>query len=274
MKKSDKFIHAAGQLDNFSCPVCHGPLHHQQPALVCPNRHSYNINKKGFVSFLSAPVDTCYDAALFQARRRVFDFGFFDDVCNCIDSILGDAPHRILDAGCGEGWYLDRLLAGHDNRCGAGIDISRDAIQIATSLPCCAAWCVADLRRLPFRSHSFTAILDILTPADYTLFRELLAEDGLLIKVYPGHTYLREIREARGLPLYEDGKVDEYLRQKTTVLETHHIHRVFDITPDIWRSFVYMTPLNQDLDEAAKEALAANPSSTITMDMDVSVCRL
>jgi len=58
---------------------------------------------------------------------------------------------------------------------------------------------VGDLRRLPFADGTFSAVLDVMTPANYDEFRRVLSPDGMLVKVYPGQDYLREIRAARGM---------------------------------------------------------------------------
>ena len=153
------------------------------------------------------------------------------------------------------------------------MDISRDAIFQATNHPCTALWCVADLRRLPFRDGAFTAVLDVLTPASYDAFRRVLAPDGLLIKVYPGRDYLCELRESRGMPRYEEGQVEAYLREKTQVLQTEHVHHAYEVTPELWRDFVWMTPLNQDLSAEEKDALAARPAAHVTIDLYIAACR-
>ena len=274
LSKRDKLFLAAETLGSLICPVCRAPLTRAGDDLACPARHRLNVNRKGCLNVLSQQVDSCYDAALFDARRRVFAAGCYNAVVDAIEALLPEGKHRLLDAGCGDGWYLNALLARHPDWCGAGADISRDAIFRATDLPCTALWLVADLRRLPFADGSFTAVLDVLTPASYDEFRRVLAPDGLLIKVYPGSGYLRELRAARGMEPYEEGQVDAYLREKATVVGEQRVTVTHAVSDALWRDFVWMTPLMQDLSATEKDAIAAKNAGTVTIDLHVAACRL
>ena len=186
---------------------------------------------------------------------------------------FSDLPLRLLDAGCGEGYYLNTLLSAHPDWQGAGVDISREAIERATDWPCEALWCVADLGSLPFLDDSFTAVLDVLTPANYDEFRRVLSPDGMLVKVYPGQDYLREIRAARGMSAYEEGQVDAYLREKAQLVKAVRVHETLPVSPELWGDFVRMTPLNHDLSAAEKDALAQKADAHVTVDLHVALCR-
>jgi len=274
LSKREKLYQAAEGLVALRCPVCGGSLMRAGEDFACERRHRVNVNRKGCLNFLSAPVDSCYDAALFQARRRVFAAGCYQPVAEALEAMLPPGEQRLLDAGCGDGWYLNALLQKHADWQGAGVDISRDAILQATDQPCTALWCVGDLRKLPFRSGAFTAILDVLTPANYEEFRRVLAPDGLLLKVYPGSGYLREIRAARGMEPYAEGQVEAYLREKATIVEERRVTVSHAVTPELWRDFVWMTPLNQDLSDEEKEKLAQRPAETVTVDLHIAAVRL
>jgi len=272
--KREKLYQAAEALQVLRCPVCGGDMSRAGDDFACANKHRVNVNRKGCVNFLSSPVDSCYDAALFQARRRVFGAGCYLPVAETIEAMLPPGEHRLLDAGCGDGWYLNELLQRHEDWQGAGVDISRDAILQATDQPCTALWCAGDLRKLPFRDGVFTAILDVLTPANYDEFRRVLAPAGLLLKVYPGSGYLKEIRDARGMEPYAEGQVEAYLREKAQVVEERRVTMSHRVTPELWRDFVWMTPLNQDLTDDEKEALAQRSAETVTVDMHIAAVKL
>ncbi len=274
LSKREKLYQAAEGLNALRCPVCGGDLTRVGDDFACEKRHRVNVNRKGCLNFLSAPVDSCYDAALFQARRRVFAAGCYQPVAEALEAMLPQGEQRLLDAGCGDGWYLNALLEKHADWQGAGVDISRDAILQATDQPCTALWCVGDLRKLPFRGGAFTAVLDVLTPANYEEFRRVLAPDGLLLKVYPGSGYLREIRAARGMEPYAEGQVEAYLREKAQVVEERRVTVSHRVTPELWRDIVWMTPLNQDLTDEEKEALAQRPADTVTVDLHIAAVKL
>ena len=274
LSKREKLYQAAEGLQALRCTVCGGDMTRQGEEFVCPQGHRVNVNRKGCLNFLSAPVDSCYDAELFQARRRVFAAGCYQPVAHALEDMLPPEHQHLLDAGCGDGWYLNALLEKHDAWQGAGVDISRDAILQATDQPCRALWCVGDLRRLPFRDGAFTAVLDVLTPANYDEFRRVLAPGGLLLKVYPGSGYLREIRAARGMAPYAEGQVEAYLREKAEIVQEMRVTVSHPVTPELWRDFVWMTPLNQDLSAEEKQALAQRPAETVTVDLHIAAVKL
>lgn len=274
LSKRDKLFLAAGALGCLACPSCGQPLLRAGGDLACASGHRLNVNRKGCLNVLSAQVDSCYDADLFAARRRVFESGCYNAVAEAIEALLPAGDHRLLDAGCGDGWYLNTLLTRHNSWYGAGVDISRDAIFQATNHPCTALWCVGDLRRLPFRDGSFTAVLDVLTPANYDEFRRVLTPDGLLVKVYPGSGYLQELRSARGLSPYEEGQVDAYLREKACIVGETRVTVTHAVSDELWRDFVWMTPLMQDLSADEKNMIAARNTGTVTVDLHVTACRL
>ena len=274
LSKRDRLFAMAERLPVLRCPRCRQAMQRDGADFACARGHRVNVNRKGSLNFLSAPVDSCYDAALFEARRRVFASGCYDAVAQAVADLLPEDPQRILDAGCGDGWYLNALLAQHPDWLGAGIDISRDAIAQATEQPCPALWCVGDLRQLPFRDGAFTAVLDVLTPADYGEFRRVLAQNGVLVKVFPGTGYLKEIRLARGMQPYEEGRVEEYLRGKAQVLAARRVTLSMPVDAALWRDFVWMTPLNQDLSLEEKERLAAMPAGQVTIDLHVEAVAL
>lgn len=274
LSKRDKLFLAADQLACLTCPACSEVLTRKGDDFACAKGHRLNVNRKGCLNVLSQQADSCYDADLFTARNRVFQAGCYDAVINAIASLLPDGAHRLLDAGCGDGWYLNALLSRHEGWCGAGIDISRDAIFQATNHPCTALWVVGDLRRLPFADGSFTAVLDVLTPANYDEFRRILAPEGLLIKVYPGSGYLQELRAARGMAPYEEGQVDAYLREKAAIVDEQRVTVTHAVSDELWRDFVWMTPLMQDLSKDEKNLIAAKNAGSVTIDLHVAACRM
>lgn len=274
LSKRDKLYQAAERLDALACPKCGERMARSGDDFACGRGHRINVNRRGCINVLSKQSETYYDAALFDARWRILRAGFYAPVAEAIERMLGEGAQRLLDAGCGEGWYLDWLLGRHADWSGAGVDISRDAILRATDQACEAVWCVADLRSLPFADGAFTAVLDVLTPANYGEFRRVLVPDGLLIKVYPGSEYLREIRAARGMANYAEGQVDAYLREKAQVVAGERVTVTRGVTAEQWRDFVWMTPLNQDLSEAEKNALADRAGETMTIDLHITAVRL
>lgn len=179
----------------FVCPVCRGGLAPAEKSLRCESGHAFDLARQGYVNLLRKKPENIYeDKALFLARRRVYEAGFFDPVMRAIDGVLPGGI--LLDAGCGEGSLLAALT--QDGRAGIGFDIAKAAVQMAAGRFKGIAWCVADLCDIPLAEEAVDAIVNMLTPANYAEFGRVLKPEGILCKVVPNAGHLREIRGAAG----------------------------------------------------------------------------
>lgn len=107
------------------------------------------------------------------------------------ESMIPDRAKRVLDVGCGEGYFLRRLV---DKKGVAlkGVDISDANLSFARRLVPKAGFLNADARRLPFDDSSFDCVtclevLDHFTDSDAILgeARRVLEDGGTLILSVP-----------------------------------------------------------------------------------------
>ncbi len=180
----------------FRCPLCHGPLQAGETSLRCEKGHDFAISKKGYVDFCPSARAGAYDDALFSSRERFIAGGFYGELIERLKAMLDRyAPTGpILDAGCGEGSFLKAILPDPGLRPAIGLDLSRPGIQRAARGGGGWRWAVGDLSRLPLQTGSMTAILNVLSPANYPEFSRALRDGGSVLKVVPGERYLREVR--------------------------------------------------------------------------------
>src|SRR5579863_6634848 len=135
------------------CPVrdCHLELAREGRRVFCARGHSFDIARSGYINLLQPqdrrskqPGDT--EAAV-QGRRRLHDLGVTAPFLHAISEIL--EPHAedtVLDAGCGEGFYLGELA--RQTGCDAhGIDISIPALHAAARRYPGSEWIVANADR-------------------------------------------------------------------------------------------------------------------------------
>src|SRR5712691_2914282 len=95
------------------CPVrdCHLPLIREERRLLCRRGHSFDVARSGYINLLQPqerrskrPGDTL---AAVQARRRLHDRGVTEPLVHAIAEMMVARPRDIvLDAGCGDGFYL------------------------------------------------------------------------------------------------------------------------------------------------------------------------
>src|SRR5687767_8786647 len=93
---------------------CHLPLVREPQRLFCPRGHSFDVARSGYINLLQPqerrsrrPGDSPGAVA---ARRRLHDSGvtapLLDAIAETIAASRGDV---VLDAGCGDGFYLGSL---------------------------------------------------------------------------------------------------------------------------------------------------------------------
>ncbi len=185
------------------CPVrhCHLPLAREERRLFCPRAHSFDIARTGYINLLQAqdrrskqPGDT---AAALAARRRLHDRGVTAPLLNAIGEFIAASPDDIvLDAGCGEGFYLGTLArqAGFHAH---GVDISVPAVDAAARRYSECEWIVANADRfVPYADRSFSIVVSITARMNANEFRRVLREDGRLLIALPAPDDLVELRGA------------------------------------------------------------------------------
>jgi 23S rRNA (guanine745-N1)-methyltransferase len=227
-------------------------------SLICVKKHCFDLSKLGYINFINKNIKNIYDKNLFNNRREVFKYGLFDKVVLEIKNILLEMnleKINILDIGCGEGYYSARLLEDEDLKGKInifGIDLSKDAVELATRYNVPANWCVADLTNIPIKNHSIDVILDILTPSNYNEFKRVLKKNGIIIKIIPGNMYLKEIRDCIKEQIinkeYSSDRVKDYLDKNLILKEQRSILYDFPVNIEQVKNIAYMTPMTSKID--------------------------
>lgn len=195
-----------GRMGILLCPVrgCGEPLERAARALRCARRHSFDVAGSGYCNLLQpqdrrarSPGDR---KEVVAARRRWLDAGRGDFLLRALEEVIArlQLPRgaAVLDAGCGEGFFLASLQARFGFE-GWGTDISAPAVDLAARRYPGCRWLVLNAdRRLPFTAASFHLILSVNGRLNPTEFRRLLAPDGLLLVTVPADDDLAELRSA------------------------------------------------------------------------------
>jgi len=271
----------------FSCPVCRYELFVDERSLICPHGHRFDLSKHGYVHLCLQAAGTKYDKSMFAARRMLSQTGLFEPLAEAIATrIVKDleprAEHdtlKILDAGCGEGWHLERIHSlvrqnAAQPTLGIGIDLAKEGVTSAAKSYKELLWCVGDLANPPLVSQQFNVILNILSPANYDAFHRLLCEGGIVIKVIPDRYYLRELREA----LWE-GRQRSFSNDRTMKLFKEHFEHIeaqrvrytYPLGPGQVQSLLAMTPLAWRTEDSKLKHFVAHPPTEITVDLAVMI---
>jgi len=178
---------------------CHLELNKEERRLVCPRGHSFDIARSGYINLLQPqdrrsrhPGDTPDAVA---GRRRLNDLGVTKPLLGAVWDLVAALPgDRVLDAGCGDGYYVG-TLAHQTGFEGHGVDISVPAIDAAARRYPGCQWIVANADRfLPYANASFSLILSITARMNAAEFRRVLRDDGRLLVAIPAPDDLIELR--------------------------------------------------------------------------------
>ncbi|WP_424236763.1 putative RNA methyltransferase [Bhargavaea ginsengi] len=283
-KRIDGAMRAARIAHALKCPVCGNPVQVEEGGrLLCPENHSFDFAKQGYVNVLTRPAAGHYNKELFEARRRIMlESGLYAPFHKAAADLVREVPLPasepgiIADIGCGEGTHLHKILEELDDPdiTGAGLDIAKEGVQLAARDFQDAVWLVGDLAQSPFADGSIHTILNILSPSNYEEFARMLAPGGRLIKAVPGAGYLRELREA----LYTDER-RTYSNEGTVELFDRHFRRT-ETVPLRYsvllgraqlEDLVRMTPLSWSPDPEAVSRFLDRESAEITVELDLLI---
>jgi len=265
----------------FKCSLCGGEIILNNKSLVCREGHCFDLAKSGYVNLVPQADQSAYTKTLFNARRLIYESGFFqpliDYLVSWLPNCLPDLNFIFLDAGCGEGSLLISLIKalGRDYKGQAfGIDIAKEGIKAAAAADSPVLWCVADLARLPLRDKCFDLILNILSPANYGEFSRVLKKEGYIIKVVPEQDYLREIRSAafcdQPQSSYSNRQVTTAFKEEMILISQEKISYKRIMNEKLLTHLLEMTPLTLGLDKAALKA-KLEPEQEVTCSFCVLI---
>lgn len=249
---------------NLACPIDGERLEITDKQYTCINGHTYDVARQGYVNLLPVqhkrskqPGDS---KAMVLARTRFLDTGFYDPIAGKLNGIitdqLSDGAMCILDAGCGEGYYLNALYqhiamqAADTTLSFIGLDISKDAIIQSTKRNKQISWIVGTNRQPPVLEQSVDIILCLFGFINFDGFDSVLKPGGKIVLVDPGAEHLKELREIiyPELKSQELSQADqaedtrftqvgsETLQFKTTITDKALINDLLIMTPHFYRA--------------------------------------
>lgn len=222
----------------------------------CAKGHSFDLSREGYVNLLSvnrrhskAPGD---DKAMVAARSRFLDGGWYEplrqELCRQFALHTPETP-KVLDAGCGEGYYTAALCrcAGEKGGALAGVDISKPAVKHAARRCPSAELAVSSVYHLPLAGDSVDAVVNCFSPLAAEEFYRVLRSGGVFFYVVPGPRHLWEMKELLYDDPYEnEEKLECYkgfayrevvsVEHRFTLGTQDDIRALFGMTPYAWKS--------------------------------------
>ena len=201
----------------LSCPVCAQPLVAADSAMRCEQGHGYDLAREGYVNLLLAQQrhsrDPGYSREMIAARRDFFDAGHYqahaDDLARIIRGHLsGEPAELVVDAGCGEGYYLRRLRVALESSAvvGAGaaaapgpvlcgLDISKHGVRVAARRDRDGVYAVAGTHRMPVLAERVSVLLTHFSPVSPDDFARVVRPGGVVLVAGPGEDHLYSFKQ-------------------------------------------------------------------------------
>jgi 23S rRNA (guanine745-N1)-methyltransferase len=279
----------------LQCPVCRNPLLNSADGYKCSNNHTFDAAREGYVNLLlvhkknsKQPGDS---KEMILSRKRFLDLGLYNRISDGINeavagNLTGPGNGRtfnILDAGCGEGFYLKRLKEFLAQRPGTrisadfyGVDISKFAVRQATQRDRNIDWFVAGIKDLPFAQSSLDMVLNVFSPADFSEFSRVLRETGGLLIASPGPRHLNGLREV----IYPNARehAPSTITEEAKVLfslsaETRINYQIELTSREAIMDLLAMTPYFWNIDLKTKARVEALDRLALDVDVEIRVFR-
>lgn len=173
----------------YRCPICHEGLTRKEGALVCRNRHAFNIARQGYVNLSRKQKQAGDNREMVQARTRFLEKGYYGFLREALADMTAGA-RTLADIGCGQGWYTRKL----QGQLKYGFDLSKEAIRHAAATDKETNYAVAGIYDLPLPDASLDMVTSIFTPLPEEEMRRVIQPGGTLIQVMPGPDHLLELK--------------------------------------------------------------------------------
>lgn len=241
-------------LDILTCPVCKKAFEQAGNSLLCRNegkRHCFDISRSGHINLLCSHSGSGDDKACADSRTTFLEKDFYRPFSDEINELLKKhGVKRLLDAGCGEGYYTHR--AAEECELAVGIDLSKFAVETAAKRAkregkTNELYAVAGIFDIPVADGSFDGIINLFAPCCEEEFSRILKNKGILILGAAGKNHLLGLKQAIYETTYQNeprGDLPqgmELLEKKTVAFEItlegkDDIQNLFAMTPYFYRT--------------------------------------
>lgn len=196
-----------------------------------------------------------------RARTAFLRHGYYDPAAEALTALVEEfTPSEgcVLDAGCGEGYYSNRIArAGYPI---LGVDLSKFAVdaaakaarahRLASGQASHTLYAVGSVFELPVQDGAFDTLTNVFAPCAPAEYARVLKTGGHLIVAGAGERHLFGLKQLvyddpylneprRDLPRENDGLrlVDTRNATFSIVVEgQEHIQALFSMTPYYWRT--------------------------------------
>jgi 23S rRNA (guanine745-N1)-methyltransferase len=251
------------------CPVCGKPLIRKDNTAVCPQGHSFDYAKQGYLNlYLSQKTDHGDNPEMIHARTAFLQTGAYSFLRDKLKEIMLDHNTSVLaDLGCGEGYYTS-ALPGEEKY---GFDLSRDALKHASRNDSTTMYSVASIFHVPLSDSSADTVLTCFAPVSMDEISRLLCNNGIFIFVTPGPIHLFEMKAMLYEKPYENPV--EPLETELTLEEDFFAERCFHADSESLKSLFEMTPYAYHTNQTGQNKLKETGGMDLTAQFRIRIFR-
>ncbi len=232
---------------NLKCPVCNQALFLKEKSFCCINNHTFDQSKQGYVNLhLSSSQKNHGDnRAMIQARQSFLSKGYYQPLKDQLNLLLDKLnPTTLVDCACGEGYYTK------DFPCNSvlGIDLSKDAISLASRQDKKNQYIVSSIFNLPLFDESIDCTTTLFAPIATKEIERILKPNGYFVMVSVGAYHLFELKQAIYHHPRENDEIsidthlikvkDIEVKQTINIQSSEDIHNLFMMTPYYYKTSV------------------------------------
>jgi len=188
----------------FICPLCQSHFIQNNNTQVCENNHHFDIAKEGYLNLLPVGAKNSKNPGdnkeMMMARRSFLSSDGYLPLAQKLSLVSEQLLAKndsatILDLGCGEGYYTDRITKDLPETVNViALDISKVAIRYAAKRYKKINFCVASAYDIPLLDKSLDLLIRIYAPSLDSELQRLIKQGGYLITVTPAPRHLYELR--------------------------------------------------------------------------------
>lgn len=273
----------------ITCPVCSYRLAKNSAGRTykCGNNHSFDISKGNYVNLLlpnkkksNNPGDP---KEMVIARTDFLDRGFYKKLSTIINTnitrqlqTLGIDEYKVLDLGCGEGYYLKNMMSTFKKKSMNteffAMDVSKHAAQAAGKSIKSATIIVANNFSIPLEDKSMDMIYSVFSPADMAECARVLKKKGYFVRILPNKDHLIELKKAI-YPTLTEKRINEFKKKEAglTLVDKVDIRYEMNLNKENLLSLLKMTPHYWRITPEDMEKFNQHESMLVSVDMALAV---
>lgn len=265
----------------FVCPKCHGKLNIKEGGTaVCDAGHSYDRSRFGYYNLLLTSTGGVHgdNREMIESRRAFLDTGAYSRLADKLSELA--VRHMtsggvLLDIGCGEGYYTEKIMTGlaasSKDAEVLGFDISKDAAKYSARRCKNVTVAVASAYKMPIADGSVDLAINVFSPLAREETHRVLKRGGKFIMAIPDKKHLFGLKSALYKTPYENEVADTTLEGFSLISEDKVAYTLSLTDKKSISDLFMMTPYAYRTPKAARDAIFEMETLTTEIEFIVFV---